>query len=105
MIKSAITVNLVEEARGGPFVFWDGIPAACQRSAELGYNAIEILAPQQSCRWCRVPKNAIDTQRQAAGQPIPHEHLKRRITRPRFEPARDTSATFISWTRTVRPPG
>ncbi len=45
MIKSAITVSLVEEARGGPFVFWDGIPAACAKSAELGYDAIEIFAP------------------------------------------------------------
>lgn len=45
MIKSAITVSLVEEARGGPFVFWDGIPAACARSAELGFDAIEIFAP------------------------------------------------------------
>lgn len=45
MIKSAITVSLVEEARGGPFVFWDGIPAACARSAELGYDAIEVFAP------------------------------------------------------------
>lgn len=45
MIQSAITVSLVEEARGGPFVFWDGIPAACARSAELGFDAIEIFAP------------------------------------------------------------
>lgn len=45
MIKSAVTVSLVEEARGGPFVFWDGIPAACARSAELGFDAIEIFAP------------------------------------------------------------
>lgn len=45
MIKSAITVSLVEEARGGPFVFCEGIPAACARSAELGYDAIEIFAP------------------------------------------------------------
>ncbi|MEM9586321.1 MAG: sugar phosphate isomerase/epimerase family protein [Planctomycetota bacterium] len=45
MIRSAITVSLVEEARGGPFVFWDGSPAACQRAAELGYDAIEIFAP------------------------------------------------------------
>ncbi len=45
MIRSAITVSLVEEARGGPFVFWDGLPAACQRAAELGFDAVEIFAP------------------------------------------------------------
>ncbi|WP_013630217.1 sugar phosphate isomerase/epimerase family protein [Rubinisphaera brasiliensis] len=45
MIKSAITVSLVEEARGGPFVFWDGLEAAFARSAELGFDAVEIFAP------------------------------------------------------------
>lgn len=45
MIKSAITVSLVEEARGGPFVYWDGIPDACERASKLGYDAIEIFAP------------------------------------------------------------
>ncbi len=52
MIKSAITVSLVEEARGGPFVFWDGISAACARSAELGYDAIEIFAPSSDAVDC-----------------------------------------------------
>ena len=45
MVKSAITVSLVEEARGGPFVLWDGIAAGCETAAELGYDAIEIFAP------------------------------------------------------------
>ncbi|RMF39295.1 MAG: sugar phosphate isomerase/epimerase [Planctomycetota bacterium] len=45
MIKSAVTVSLVEEARGGPFVFWDGLADACQRAAELGFDAIEVFAP------------------------------------------------------------
>jgi len=44
-MKSAITVSLVEEARGGPFVFWDGVPAACAKARELGFDAIEIFAP------------------------------------------------------------
>lgn len=45
MIKSAITVSLVEEARGGPFVFWDGLASAFKKSAELGFDAVEIFAP------------------------------------------------------------
>ncbi len=45
MIRSAITASLVAEARGGPFVFWDGLPAAFARAAELGYDAVEIFAP------------------------------------------------------------
>ncbi|EMB16668.1 Xylose isomerase domain protein TIM barrel [Rhodopirellula europaea 6C] len=43
--KSAITVSLVEEARGGPFVYWEGLKDACQKSASLGFDAIEIFAP------------------------------------------------------------
>jgi sugar phosphate isomerase/epimerase len=45
MIKSAVTVSLVAQARGGPFVFWDDLPAACARASELGFDAIEIFAP------------------------------------------------------------
>jgi len=44
-IKSAVTVSLVEEARGGPFVFWDGLADAAAKAASLGYDAIEIFAP------------------------------------------------------------
>lgn len=45
MMKSAVTVSLVKEAEGGPFVFWHDLPAACQTAAELGYDAIELFAP------------------------------------------------------------
>lgn len=40
---SAITVSLVPEARGGPFVFWDGVEDACQQAAALGFDAIEVF--------------------------------------------------------------
>lgn len=45
MIRSAITVSLVEEARGGPFVFWDGLENAFEQAAKLGFDAVEIFAP------------------------------------------------------------
>ncbi len=45
MSKSAITVSLVEEARGGPFVFWDGLQDAFARGAAMGFDAVEIFAP------------------------------------------------------------
>ena len=45
MIKTAITVSLVAQAKGGPFVFWDGLESACATSARLGFDAIEIFAP------------------------------------------------------------
>ncbi len=45
MINSAITVSLVEEARGGPFVLWDGLEQAFATAAQLGFDAVEIFAP------------------------------------------------------------
>lgn len=45
MIRSAVTISLVAEARGGPFVFWDNLPASCDRARELGFDAVEIFAP------------------------------------------------------------
>lgn len=45
MIRSAVTVSLVPEARGGPFVFWDDLPAACRMASELGFDAVEVFPP------------------------------------------------------------
>ena len=44
-MKSCITISLVEEARGGPFVLWDGLEESIAFAAELGYDAVEIFAP------------------------------------------------------------
>jgi len=43
MIRSAITVSLVPEARGGPFVYWDDLSAACAKAAAFGFDAIEVF--------------------------------------------------------------
>ncbi len=45
MIRSAVTVSLVPEARGGPFVFWDDLAIACRAAAELGFDGVEVFAP------------------------------------------------------------
>ena len=45
MIRSAVTISLVNEARGGPFVFWDDLAAGIRKAAELGYDAVELFAP------------------------------------------------------------
>ena len=45
MIRSSVTVSLVQEARGGPFVFWDDLPGACRKAQELGFDAIEVFPP------------------------------------------------------------
>ncbi|MFN0052709.1 MAG: TIM barrel protein [Planctomycetales bacterium] len=45
MIRSSVTISLVEEARGGPFVFWHDLPEACRQAQELGFDAIEVFPP------------------------------------------------------------
>ena len=42
-MKSAVTISLVPEARGGPFVLWDDLAAGCAHAAKLGYDAVEIF--------------------------------------------------------------
>ncbi len=44
-MKSAVTISLVPEARGGPFVFWDDLATGCAHAAELGFDAVEIFPP------------------------------------------------------------
>lgn len=43
MIHSAVTISLVPEARGGPFVFSDGLADSCARAAAAGFEAVEIF--------------------------------------------------------------
>lgn len=45
MIKSAVTISLVPQARGGPFIFWDDLPASIEHAGELGYDAVELFLP------------------------------------------------------------
>jgi sugar phosphate isomerase/epimerase len=42
-MRSAVTVSLVPQAKGGPFVFWNGLEDACAQAAQLGFDAIEIF--------------------------------------------------------------
>jgi sugar phosphate isomerase/epimerase len=45
-VKVSITVCLIPEAKGGPFVLWDDLPAAVKLAANLGYDAIELFPPE-----------------------------------------------------------
>ena len=45
MIKSAVTISIVEQARKGPFVFHDDVADGCRQAAELGFDAVELFAP------------------------------------------------------------
>lgn len=44
-VLSAVTVSLVAEAKGGPFVFWDDLPEAMRQAKRIGFDGIEIFAP------------------------------------------------------------
>ena len=44
-MKSAVTISLVAEAKGGPFVFWDKLADACRSASELSFDAVEVFAP------------------------------------------------------------
>ncbi len=44
-MKSAVTVSLVPQAKGGPFVFWDGLADAFTHAKILGFDAVEIFPP------------------------------------------------------------
>ena len=45
MIRSSVTVSLTPELRGGPFIFWDGLPDACRKAQALGFDAVELFPP------------------------------------------------------------
>jgi sugar phosphate isomerase/epimerase len=63
MIPSAITVSLVPEARGGPFVFWDDLPAACRKAGALGYDAVEIFPPGPDAIDAKALRGLLDENR------------------------------------------
>lgn len=44
-MRSAITVSLVPETKGGPFVYSHGLAAACTDAAALGFDAMEVFPP------------------------------------------------------------
>ena len=45
MIQTAVTISLVPEVRGGPFVFWEDLAAGCEQAAASGFDAVEIFPP------------------------------------------------------------
>jgi len=45
VIRSAVTISLVEESRGGPFVYWYDLAGSCQKARDLGFDAVEVFPP------------------------------------------------------------
>lgn len=44
-IRSAVTISLVTEAAGGPFVYWGDLEGNAARAKAIGFDAIEVFAP------------------------------------------------------------
>lgn len=44
-MKCSVTISLVPEVRGGPFVFWDDLPGSIEKAAKLGFHGVEIFPP------------------------------------------------------------
>ncbi|HET6246747.1 MAG TPA: sugar phosphate isomerase/epimerase family protein [Tepidisphaeraceae bacterium] len=44
-MKSAITISLIPQAKGGPFVYWGDLAGSIARAAALKFDAVEIFAP------------------------------------------------------------
>src|SRR2546423_15710828 len=47
-MRSAITISLVPETKGGPFVFSNGLADGCAQAAALGFDAVEVFPPSAS---------------------------------------------------------
>lgn len=45
MIRSAVTISLVDEASNGPFVFRGNLAGSCKRAQALGFDAVELFLP------------------------------------------------------------
>jgi sugar phosphate isomerase/epimerase len=43
MVQTAVTISLVPEAQGGPFVFWGNLADGCAKAAALGFDAVEVF--------------------------------------------------------------
>ncbi len=65
VIHCAITISLVPEARGGPFVFWDDLAAGCAQAATLGFEAVEVF-----------PRSAEELNAKELRQILDQSHLK-----------------------------
>lgn len=48
MMRSCVTISLVPEVRGGPFIFWDDLAEGCRQAKQLGFDAVEIFPPSPS---------------------------------------------------------
>lgn len=97
-MRSAVTVSLVPEARGGPFVFWNGLADACAQAAALGFDALEIFPPgPEALDSARVEPTLRDHRLELAAVGTGAGWVVRKLTLTHPEPAvRAQARAFIS---------
>ena len=59
-MRSAVTISLVPEASGGPFVFWHDFAAGCAQAAELGFDAVEVFPRSATELDVRLLRSCLD---------------------------------------------
>ncbi|MFO0876162.1 MAG: sugar phosphate isomerase/epimerase family protein [Gemmataceae bacterium] len=60
MIRSSVTISLVPEVRGGPFIFWDDLAAGCRKAQALGFDGVEIFPPGPEAVDVRAVRGLLD---------------------------------------------
>ena len=45
MINASVTISLVPQAKGGPFIYWDELKGSIAQAAEMGFHGVEIFPP------------------------------------------------------------
>jgi sugar phosphate isomerase/epimerase len=60
-VKVSVTVCLIPEAKGGPFVLWDDLPGSVRQAADLGYDAIELFPPEPDALSPQAVKDLLAT--------------------------------------------
>jgi sugar phosphate isomerase/epimerase len=92
---SAVTISLVPEARGGPFVFWDDLELAARTAAELGFDALEVFSPDiQSLTSLRFVLQRYNLKLAALGTGAGWVKHKLRLTAPDAD-ERQRAMTFV----------
>jgi sugar phosphate isomerase/epimerase len=92
-ICSSVTISLVKEARGGPFVFWDDLEAGCRTAAALGFDAVEVFPPAPDALDARHLRRLLDaTGLKLAAVGTGAGWVVRRLTLTHPEPGRRNEA-------------
>jgi sugar phosphate isomerase/epimerase len=96
-MKSAVTISLVPESRGGPFVYWDDLADACRKAAALGFDAVEVFPPGPDAVTASELRSVLDDNGlslAAVGTGAGWVKHKLSLTAP-DAPARDKAVAFV----------